>query len=629
MPVAFITGATGCLGQALAVELVREGWVIRSLSRSPIPPNVAVAQHYPVDLSRHTVPQGALDGVDAVFHCAALSSAWGARAAFHAANVGATERMLDAAKAARVPRFVHASTPSIYINGRSRLNVAEEAPLPPKFLTDYAGTKYIAEQLVRAANGPDFTTVTLRPRAIYGPHDRALLPRLLTAIGGAGEGRVLTLPGDGSALIDPTHASDAARAMRLAALADPRVAGGRAYNITSGQAVTVHELLDLLEPVIGRAIPRRHLPFGMAMAAAGMAERLQRLRNPAQEPRVTRHAVAALGLSLTLDISAARRDLGYQPQVTLAEGLAALDTPSIREARTHTHAWLPARPRERGVRLDLLQVGSCVAPGTTLRRDASPLPRSVPALVAILDHGAGQVSLFDTGYGRTWRQMTMRLPELAYQLALPARLPDSQQLDVALRRLGVPAPARVIFSHLHADHVAGLFDLAEIPPCLASRNALTELARLASTGDGFSPRMSAMFAALPVPLVQRLQALVDDGRLTEIEATPACGLPRAFAAFGSGHDLLGDGSVLSVPLPGHGSGQTGLWLPRSSRGPVLLAGDGVFSAAALRDGVMPPAAILARLGDPVAYARTFAALAQLSSEGVEVIASHDPDLLTV
>ena len=56
--------------------------------------------------------------------------------------------------------------------------MAEDAPLPARFLTDYARTKFIAEELVRAANGPGFTTVSLRPRAIYGPYDRALLPRL-------------------------------------------------------------------------------------------------------------------------------------------------------------------------------------------------------------------------------------------------------------------------------------------------------------------------------------------------------------------------------------------------------------------------------------------------------------------
>lgn len=628
MPIAFVTGATGCLGQALSAELVREGWVLRSLSRGPMPPNAPVQHHYALDLSCDVLPEDALHDVDTVFHCAALSSAWGARAAFHAANVTATERLLEAARSAGVARFVYASTPSIYINGQPRLNVAEDAPLPARFLTDYARTKFIAEELVRAANGPGFTTVSLRPRAIYGPYDRALLPRLLAAIGDAT--RPLTLPGDGQALIDPTHASDAARAMRLAAMAAPETAGGRVYNITSGQSVTVNELLDRLEPVIGRPVQRRFTPYALAAAAAALTEKIQRLRNPAEEPRMTRHAVAALGLSLTLDITAARRDLGYAPKVTLAEGLAALDTPSAKESGSRQPPWLPARPREGVVRLEMLRVGDCVSPGTALRRDAAPLPQVVPALVAMLDHGGGEVSLFDTGFGRRWGQITGRLPELAYRLAVPSRLPAGQQLDVALRRLGVTKVARAVLSHLHADHVTGLFDLADLPPCLASREALSQLGRLAAQPrpDSFAPRVTALFEALPMPLADQLQQMVAAGRLTEIEAAPACTLPRAFAAFGTGHDLMGDGSMIAVPLPGHGNGQIGLWLPRSSRGPVLLAADAVFSGAALRDGVLPPPAVLARLGDPVAYRQTFAALARLASEGIEIIASHDPSVQT-
>ena len=622
MPIALVTGATGCLGQALCADLAREGWTIRSLSRRPAPPETPVARHYALDLGSDPLPEDALQGVDTVFHCAALSSAWGAAAEFHAANVTATERLLAAARRAGTRRFVFASTPSIYINGRPRENLAEDAPLPRRFLTEYARTKFIAETLVRAANGADFTTVALRPRAIYGPHDRALLPRLLKALGDADDSRPLTLPGNGTALIDPTHASDAAQATRLAALADAATVGGRAYNITSGQSVTVNELLDRLAPIVGRTVSRRFMPYAAAATAASLTERLQRLRDPGQEPRLTRHAVAALGLTLTLDISAARRDLGYVPRVSLEEGLSGLSGPSTGPRPVP----VPAQPRDNAIRLEMLRVGDCVSPGMALRRDAAPVPRVVPALVAVLDHG-NEVSLFDTGYGRSWSRITRRLPEFAYRLAVPSRIPAGQQLDVSLRRLGVGPVSRVIFSHLHADHVTGLFDLDPMPPCLASREALAKLARIAP-GKGAAGRVAALFEALPVALARQLQGLVTDGRLTEIEAAPTCALPPALAGFGPGHDLRGDGSMISVALPGHGNGQIGLWLPRSSRGPVLLAADAAFSGAALRDGVLPPAAILARLGDPVAYRRTFEALGRLASEGIEIIVSHDPHVRT-
>lgn len=383
----------------------------------------------------------------------------------------------------------------------------------------------------------------------------------------------------------------------------------------------MNDLLDALEPVLGHQIARRTVPYPVAAASAIMAERMQRLRNPAEEPRLTRHAVAALGLSLTLDISAARRDLGYQPQVPLAEGLKRL-RPMPLAVRA-----LPAKPRANSIRLELLRVGDCVSAGTALRRDAAPLPRVVPALVAVLDHG-DEVCLFDTGYGRNWAEVTRRLPEFLYRMVVPSRLPDRQQLDRSLRRLQLAPVSRVLLSHLHADHVSGLFDLDETPPALASREALAHLARLDARAAGVGTRLTAMAEALPLPLVRRLQGLVRCGQLTEIEALPPCALPPSLAALGQGHDLIGDGSAVTVPLPGHGRGQVGLWLPASSRGPVLLAADAAFSGAALRDGVLPPGPVLSRLGDPVAYRRTFAILARLAAEGVGVIAAHDPDVAT-
>ena len=84
--------------------------------------------------------------------------------------------------------------------------------------------------------------------------------------------------------------------------------------------------------------------------------------------------------------------------------------------------------------------------------------------------------------------------------------------------------------------------------------------------------------------------------------------------------------MIAVPLPGHGVGQIGLWLPRSSRGPVGLVADAAFSTDALRKDVLPPAPLLAMLGDPIAYRRTFAALRRMMTRGVTVIASHDPEL---
>lgn len=625
MPIALVTGATGCLGQAVCSDLVAQGWQVRSLSRHASAPDAMVQRHFVSDLSRDAIPADALAGADVVLHCAALSSAWGREQEFFAANVTATQRMLQEAQGAGVRRFVHVSTPSIYITGRSRLHVHETARLPGVFVNDYARSKYLAEQMVRAANAPEFVTVVLRPRAIYGPHDRSLLPRLMSRLEGAASGP-LPLPGGGLALIDPTHVTDAARAMRLAALAPADKAGGQVYNITSGQAVTLNDVLDLLEKLLGLRVPRLPVPYAVAMAAARVMEATQRIRDPGHEPTLTRHMVAALGLSLTLDIRAARQDLGYKPQVTLKQGLTLL-------AKDRASPRLAARAACSAPRLNMVQVGSCLAAGTALRGDHAPLPRKVPVLVAAITHKVDGLVLFDAGHDCGDATKPPGLPELAFRIAVPTWLPRAENLPDALQRTGLTDPQRIILSHLHADHVAGLFALDRIPKVLASRVALTQLAELVKQVPGTAPGMRTRFGAvaggLPLSLAMRLQSLVDAGVITCIERTQTGPLPGQLSELGAGHDILGDGSMMSVPLPGHGTGQTGLWLPRSSRGPVILAADAAFSVAALRADALPPMPLLAQLGEVTSYRKTFAILRQMISQGVTVIPTHDPDIRAV
>ena len=307
---ALVTGASGCLGRALVEELEAEGWTLRTTARRP----AALPDFHAADLIRADL-RPLVAGVDAVFHCAALSTAWGSRAAFEAANVTATERLLRAAREAGVARFVLASTPSLYADGTHRLDVAEHAPLPRRSPTPYADSKRRAEALVLAADSA-MRCSAIRPRAIYGRHDRALLPRLRAALS---RGRVPMIDG-GGALIDLTHRRDAARAMRLAA-------GG-----PGGRGLERHLGAGLVLPRAGRdgrAAGRMRVPARGAALPRGAGDGVGRGggRAPARlggwaEPALTRQAVVSLGRSLTLDIGAARRELGYRPAVTLEEGLA-------------------------------------------------------------------------------------------------------------------------------------------------------------------------------------------------------------------------------------------------------------------------------------------------------------------
>lgn len=304
---ALVTGASGCLGRALVEQLAMHGWDVSTTARQPAAlPGFRAADLVSADLGP------LLDGIDVVFHCAARSSAWGARAEFHADNVLATQRLLDAAERAGVKRFVLASSPSIYADGTDRLDVAEDAPLPARPLSLYAESKLMAERMVLGHAGAMGCTA-IRPRAIYGRHDRALLPRVIEAMR---RGRLPMIRG-GRALIDLTHRHDAARGMILAA-SGPR---GGVWNITSGEAFRFCDLAEIIAHRAGLRLRGMPLPQGLARWLAGASEAVARMRGGA-EPRLTLQAVASLGSSLTLDISAARRDLGYRPRVGFQEGVA-------------------------------------------------------------------------------------------------------------------------------------------------------------------------------------------------------------------------------------------------------------------------------------------------------------------
>ncbi len=315
-----VTGATGFLGGAVCRLLARRGWRVTATGRNE------AAGH---DLTRFGVAfrraslehaaetVGLCAGQDAVVHCAARSSPWGSWQEFHAANIRGTENVLRAAQTARVQRLVHISTPSIYFDFRHRRDLSETSPLPPRQVNAYAATKLAAECLVLAAGTGGLPVVVLRPRAIFGPGDTTIFPRLLRA---AGEGR-LPVIGNGRNVTDLTYIDNAAAAVACA-LTAPGVCLGQTFNITDGQPIVLWDFIETLLKSLELPAPRRRLPIRAALALAALTEGLGRLRR--REPALTRYSVGVLGYSQTFDISKARTLLGYHPEISTATGARRL-----------------------------------------------------------------------------------------------------------------------------------------------------------------------------------------------------------------------------------------------------------------------------------------------------------------
>jgi len=177
-----VTGGTGFLGRHLARALLERGDRPYLLGRDFAPAAEALASGavaVRADLRDREAVAAACRGIDAVVHAGALSAPWGPRAEFHAVNVGGTEAVLAGCRRHGVGRLVHVSSPSVVFDGRDQVDLTEAAPYPRRFTSVYSLTKKLAEDRVAAAL--DVPAVILRPKAIFGPGDRALLPRLVDA----------------------------------------------------------------------------------------------------------------------------------------------------------------------------------------------------------------------------------------------------------------------------------------------------------------------------------------------------------------------------------------------------------------------------------------------------------------
>ena len=265
------------------------------------------------DLADLAALTAAARGCDAVVHCAALSAPWGRPVDFEAANVTGTRHVLKAAVSAGVRRLVHISSPAVIFAGRDQHAVGDDAPYPGRHCSEYARTKQLAEQLVLAASD-QLETVILRPKAIYGAGDRALVPRLLRA---AREGRLPQI-GDGTIAVDVTHVDDVVQAVDCALAIGSGVGG--TLLITGGEPVPLWAMIRELLRGVGLRQPVRRIPLPVALAAATMMDSIAAVTG--REPTLTRYSALILARTQTYDISRARLLLGYAPRVSAADGVA-------------------------------------------------------------------------------------------------------------------------------------------------------------------------------------------------------------------------------------------------------------------------------------------------------------------
>ena len=318
-----VTGGGGFIGRSIVRALLDRGERVRVLCRGDYP----LLREWGVDLQRGDIRDpdlvaAALEGCDAVFHTAAHIDLWGPYETFFAVNTLGTRHVIDACKKHRVPKLVYTSTPSVVHSGDAVSGVDESAPYPSHFEAHYPATKALAEQEVLAANSEALSTVAIRPHLVWGPGDSSALPRLV-ARAKAGRLRMVGRPQQ----IDTTYIDNAVAAHLCAydRLAPGSPVAGKAYFITQGEPLEGPRFINDMLDAAGLPPVTRTIPASLARFAAALAETVWTAFKLQSEPPVTRFLVSQLSTAHWYDISAARRDLSYDPAVSYAEGMVRLE----------------------------------------------------------------------------------------------------------------------------------------------------------------------------------------------------------------------------------------------------------------------------------------------------------------
>jgi nucleoside-diphosphate-sugar epimerase len=315
---AFVTGGSGFIGGRLIRRLVRDGWTVRALARSDSSAHAveeAGAAAVRGDLDDPGSMRSGAEGRDVFFHAAAFVGGWGPREDFERGNVDGTRNALEAARGAGTRRFVHVGTEAAVLAGEPLLDVDETAPLRPDSKAPYCSTKARAEELVRGATGIE--TVVIRPRFVWGPGDTTILPGLVDAV----RSKRFSWIGGGRHRTSTTHVDNTVEGLVLGA---ERGRPGEAYFVTDGEPVVFREFVTELLATQGVEPPDRNAPRALVGAVAAAGEGAWKLLPLPGRPPVTRMEYWVSALDTTIDISKARRELGYEPVITRERGLAEL-----------------------------------------------------------------------------------------------------------------------------------------------------------------------------------------------------------------------------------------------------------------------------------------------------------------
>jgi len=320
-----VTGGGGFLGGAVVRALVQRGDEVSCLQRGDYPElqQLGVTIHTGDLADKQTVIDASRD-CELVLHIAGLTGVWGPYEHYHHTNVIGTQSVIDACVSNGISKLVYTSSPSVVFDGTDEENLDETAPYPDTYFNHYQRTKATAEQMVLAANNDWLSTVALRPHLIWGPRDPHLTGRIISR---AQMGR-LRLARNHNNLVDTTYIDNAVDAHLAAAdcIGVGAACAGKAYFISNGEPLPMSAIINRILDAAGMPAINKTLPDNLLYVIGQLSEWLYWAFNIKGEPVMTRFIARQLCCSHWYNISAAKRDLEYQPRVSVEQGMKILET---------------------------------------------------------------------------------------------------------------------------------------------------------------------------------------------------------------------------------------------------------------------------------------------------------------
>eukprot|EP00127_Corallochytrium_limacisporum_P006895 Clim_evm10s237 gene=Clim_evmTU10s237 len=323
---ALVVGGSGFLGTHIITQLLERGFSVAVFDVRRGEQDWRSVEYHLGDIRRPEQLMSALKGVDVVFHCATPDPNSKNGEIFRAVNVEGTANLIQCCHEVGVQNLVLTSSASVVYNGEPICKGDESLPYANPPMDFYTSTKAEQEDLVLKANDSDLHTIAIRPHGIFGEGDRHMFPVVAKT---AKAGKMRFIIGDGRNLVDFTYVGNVAYAHVLAAecLMDPNrreKCCGKAYNITNCEPIPFWGFMNQLCEGLGYQRPQYKLPYWLIYCLAVLLAYVQFLLNAIGitfEPIFTPSRVALAGTHHYYDSSRAIADMGYQPKVTLEEGI--------------------------------------------------------------------------------------------------------------------------------------------------------------------------------------------------------------------------------------------------------------------------------------------------------------------